>query len=385
MASLVKKILGSIDEILIRDNFIYLPLLFDREIEKEIESNEQVIKANEKFFVKAIGIDTIVKNFDKIYKEAYSSIEEELCKKIFSKEIPAISTDKNYRILNALIFEVMPYFCPSFARIRNEKEKKEAVINAIEEYQKRCIKEKYIEKYRQIASKLLNETEQVNLLKKLEVNEKITFPEGMVKASSLENMLKEAVEIEIITKKKKELEESVKAMKETNTRYLASILFLKDAGDFEFENFGFEKQEGCYLTYVKLKEYALKDFDGRIYLFPPCRVGTCVTLSGEVHEPIVVDRYKHPFLESYAQKQKICIVDFELKGDTIGKRIISAIEQGISTLLYGYYSRDFIGYRYLDGTTRRGPEISFSEYRISEDDPRIKSGEITITNAPFIK
>jgi hypothetical protein len=379
MTGLVKKILGSIDEILIRDNFIYLPLLFDREIEKEIESNEQVIKANEKFFVKAIGIGTIVKNFDKIYKGAYSSIEEGLCKKIFSKEIPAISTDKNYCILNALIFEVMPYFCPSFAHIRNEKEKKEAVISAIEEYQKRLgIKEEYIEEYRQRASELLDETEQANLLKKLEVNEKVTFPEGIVKASSLENLLKEAVEIEIITKKKKELEESVKAMKETNTRYLAAMLYLKDAGNFEFENFGFEKQEDGYLTYVKLKEYALKDFDGRIYLFPPCRVGTYVTFSGEVSKPIVVDRYMHPFLEGYAQKKTICIVNFKLEGNTVGKRIISAIEQGISTLLYGYYSRnDFQGYHRLDG--------SFDEYRISEDDPRIKSGEITITNAPFIK
>jgi hypothetical protein len=377
MASLVKKILGSIDEVLIRDNFIYLPLLLDHEIEKEIESNEQVIKANEKFFVKAIGIDTIVKNFDKIYKEAYSSIEGELCKKIFSKEIPAISTDKNYHLLNALIFEVMPYFCPSFARIRNEKEKKEAVISAIE----KSIRED-IEKYRQRASELLDKTEQADLLKKLKTKEKVTFPEGVVKASSLENLLKEAVEIEIITKKRKELEESVKAMKETNTRYLAAMLYLKDVRNFEFENFGFEKQEGYYLTYVKLKEYALKDFDGRIYLFPPCRVGTCVTFSGEVHKPIVVDRYKHPFLEDYAQKQTICIVNFELKGNTAGKRVISAIEQGISTLLYGYYSsNNFRGYHRLDGSGM----ISFSEYEISKDDPRIKSGEIAITNAPFIK
>jgi hypothetical protein len=203
----------------------------------------------------------------------------------------------------------------------------------------------------------------------------------------LENLLKEAVEIEIITKKRKELEESVKAMKETNTRYLAAMLYFKDAGNFEFENFGFEKRKDGYLAYVKIKEYALEDFeDGRIYLFPPCRVGTYVTFSGEVNQPIVVDRYKHPFLKDYAPEQMICIMKFKLEGNTLSKRVINAIEQGISTLLYGYYPRDHVGYRRLNGRSDSGhAPMSFSEYEISKDDPKIKSGEIAITNAPFIK
>jgi len=380
MVELAKKIVGNIEEVLIKDNFIYFPLLFDHEIEKEI-NNRAIVKHNEKFYIKGIDIHSLVENFDKIDKESYSKIQDRLYKKLFQKDIPHILKNSEYKLLNTLMLDVMPYFVGVGSTFKRKKLEREDIVDFIEK------KIDIPKEYKQQASKLLDEAiykEYIDIIKKLNLDSNITFLEGIIKKEQLENILTKAIEIKIIKEKKKEIEESINLIKENNAKHLALLLYFKNVKHFSIENFGFEKEESKYLVYVKLKEYALQDFDGQIYLFPPCKVGTYVSLT-EISNPIVIDKYKHPFLRDYASNQRICIKDFEIKGDTLGEKIISVLEQGISTLLYGYFSTDFEGYRYLNGKDRYGPTLSFDEYKIKEDDPRIKSGEIIITNAPFIK
>ena len=148
-------------------------------------------------------------------------------------------------------------------------------------------------------------------------------------------------------------------------------------------------------------EYALKDFYGRPYLFPDCRiaVSTVVPL-----KPFVIERYKHPFLEGHDAGQPICLRHLSRSRVFTPANVINALEEGMNALLYGYNSRRRNGYHSLDRITRPVRTVDFDDdimaadddepmirtrpmrsvhfedYRISRDHPKIASGWVEITN-----
>ncbi|MCI0528506.1 MAG: hypothetical protein L0Y56_13790, partial [Nitrospira sp.] len=148
-------------------------------------------------------------------------------------------------------------------------------------------------------------------------------------------------------------------------------------------------------------EYALKDFYGRLYLFPDCRVGVSTVMPSR---PFVIETYKHPFLEGHDSGQHICLRDFMPPKVFTAASVIKALEEGINALLYGYSSRRRNGYQSLDratqhvrvtdsdqdmtlefeegtlGPRRRVPTVHFDDCRIPRDNPKIASGEVAITN-----
>ncbi|MEK6571432.1 MAG: hypothetical protein AABZ61_08690, partial [Bacteroidota bacterium] len=144
-----------------------------------------------------------------------------------------------------------------------------------------------------------------------------------------------------------------------------------------------------------------KDYYGRMYLFPDCRVAvsTIVPL-----KPVVVDTYKHPFLEGHDAGQPICLRGFNPPKVFTAANVINALQEGINALLYGYSSRRRNGYHGLDQmtrfarttdvdddimpehedypviSTRHARTVNFDDYRVSSDHPKIASGQAEITN-----
>jgi hypothetical protein len=225
-------------------------------------------------------------------------------------------------------------------------------------------------------------------------------------ARTLREWLTKALEVEIVNREKERLKSLLchgEPSSGTQRKYLAILLYIAEKGSLEIDEFGFSRMgvTNEYLVYKHTGEYALKDFFGRLFLFPDCRVGvsTIVPL-----RPVVIDSYKHPFLEGYEPGQPICLRSFLPPRDFTARNIIVALEEGMNALLYGYSGRRRNGYHSLDRTARSLPAaegdddtgeehvedlliprryvaaVNFEEYRISNDHPKIASRRIQVTN-----
>ena len=131
-----------------------------------------------------------------------------------------------------------------------------------------------------------------------------------------------------------------------------------------------------YTVYVWTGEYVLRDFKswGReLYLFPSCRVAVDVKRN-QVSRPYVLDAYVHPFLPSKqaVPKQGICTGFTTVKAKERAERIIKRIELGLNVLLFGYHA-DCHPFHELS-------MHMFNKFRITPDHPKLKSGEVRITN-----
>jgi hypothetical protein len=160
---------------------------------------------------------------------------------------------------------------------------------------------------------------------------------------------------------------------------LAVLLYLADKGSLELDGFGFTRlgQGRDYRIYKRTGPYALKDFYGRLYLFPDCRVA--VSTFGRL-QPVVVDHYKHPFLRLHGSGQAIC-VGSECQNLTFSARnVIQALEEGINALFYSYNSRLRRGFHKLDSLPGMIKDVEFEDYRIPEDHPLIVSGQVEVKN-----
>ena len=398
MASLAKRVFGEAEEIFIDKNgFTYNPILLDSSMELETEPNKEIIYERGKTYVKGVNLNSAIATFEKIDKEKYDSFKEDLFRRVLPEVKNAESICKMGRngIIDTIIFEVMPYFIGKNRKC-NSPEKKEGE-NAAEERILELINEKKIipSEYYEKAERYGNYKELECILEKLNSIKETRFPEGIISPRDLENFMEKNLEARILNEKKGEIEKEIQSRKEIalkNRNYAAAMLYLKDAENFELDNFGFIKEsQREYTAYIKTGEYALRDFSGRVYLFPSCKVGTHI--EGDYgslicYHPKIIERYKHPFLPQNCENQNICIRNREYEGKIGAKRITGALEAGKDTLLFGYFNKsDFNGYLYLNGIRRNHPysDVNFDNYLISEDDPRIKSGEIIITNDPFIK
>ena len=119
----MKRLLDSDLELVVESNFIYLPLLFDPEIEKEIQtifrSEKQIenstqpclktiIKREDKYFVKALNLNSLLENYEVINPYDYKRLRNEcLLKYQLTGEVDGIFFDETLKII---LFQVMPHF-----------------------------------------------------------------------------------------------------------------------------------------------------------------------------------------------------------------------------------------------------------------------------------
>jgi hypothetical protein len=141
------------------------------------------------------------------------------------------------------------------------------------------------------------------------------------------------------------------------------LLYVAQKGSLEINGFGFTRigTSDDYLIYKRTGEYRLKDYYGRSYLFRDCRVAV-PTFSP--FKPVVMEKYKHPFLYAHDSGQEICMHRFYPPQQFSAENTIHLLEEGINALLYGYDARRRNGYHSLDRTREYIKTVEFEDYRV---------------------
>ncbi|MEM5868814.1 MAG: hypothetical protein QXL09_02590 [Candidatus Aenigmatarchaeota archaeon] len=376
-----------LEQILLENGIIYYPLLIDQDIAKEIREKKSaclkfgcLIRDN-KIFIRGIDLETAINAFPISHKEEYNKLREQILAEI-NVDIENSDGVKEREILEMIIYEIMPHFIEKRKFGISSNPSKKEILRAIRQIAE--IPNNFYKK-----AETINEYYYAKLLAKINekiANTKVNKVEGIISIYNFNNYIKNRIKLNILNSekeklKKEKLKKEKEKLKKEEIADIATLLWLQSQSQFEFDDFGFLKYSdgGGYTVYIKIdEEYALRDFDGKIYLFPPCKVAVNVNASG-FSKPFVLGKYSHPFIKYFDQlDQPICIGNAEIRGNTKAEKIKNALEIGKNVLLYGYInsSGNFRPHFYLN---------KFSSNLISEKDPRIKSGKVKITNDPFIK
>ncbi|MDD3580015.1 MAG: hypothetical protein PHW74_03215 [Desulfobacca sp.] len=380
----MQQLLESAQEIVSAGGFIYLPLLLDPDIAGEIQdlpgklrpqTDNTVITIAGQAFVKTLSLASLIENYEKIHPAPYEHLRK-TCLQRYGCDPEGNGTLTDSQI-STIVFEVLPHFLRRKSGLARSGFTEPEILHLVAENIQ--ISESDLKQ----ADQLLELESRQALLARLDaaLTTRPTPPEGRMSAPRLKHWFRQALAWKIIKQEKNRLQDLLAERQQLAQRghYLPLLLALARQGRLEVEGFGFFRTGigNEYIIYKHTGEYALKDYYGRIYLFPDCRVAVS-TLSGL--QPMVLDQYKHPFLFGYAARQKICTGDYEATKQFNAKNVILALEEGINALFYGYNSRRRNGYHSLDRITQHVRTVDFDEYRISTDHPKIISGQVEVKN-----
>jgi hypothetical protein len=382
-------------EVLVHHGHLYLPLLFDPDLHEDCRAlvppaygdvtssrgapqsaPPSVIAVKDRLFVQAVSVASLVDNFPRLFPREHAE-RRRLLKEQYSltAELSGLSLDPK---LITIVFHILPHFLrrqgPAPRRRLGEGE----VLDLIRE--RLHIPTRFHEE----ARRFLNLAPLKDALGRLRNAPLKTGPppEGLVQSAALRAWWEEALTALLVAEERArllgELEDRENWAATQETR-LAVLLYLAENGSLELDGFGFTRlpKGQDYRIYKRTGPFALKDFFGRLYLFPDCRVA--VATLGRLR-PIVVDHYKHPFLRQHGPGQDICIGSESQYLTFSAKNVICALEEGINALFYGYDSRRRQGYHRLDALPGMEPLLSFGDYRIPEDHPLIVSRRVEVKN-----
>jgi hypothetical protein len=372
----VRQLLDSDIELVVASDFIYLPLLFDPEIEKEaqvlvqperpLENSEQpgpktIIKHNGKDFVKALRISSLLDNYSAINSYSYRQLRNDCLKKYqLTRDVDDIFFDGPLR---TILFQVMPYFIKKNRGLQRNKLSDEDILDLIGE------KINIPENYHKEAEAFHDLEPLKQVLRNFEDQKPIfNLPEnGLYSGAKLRDWLHEAVHANVLASEHKRIAETLKVREQfsqAKPKHIAILLYLADTGFLEIDGFGFTRNNshtGEYFVFKRTGEYVLKDYYARCYLFPDCRVAVSTY---SPFRPFVIEKYKHPFLLNHKTRQEICMKNFVPSNELEAKNVIRTLEEGLTAMLYGYNGRKRNGYHSLDKMWVHIPTIDFEDYRI---------------------
>ncbi|MGA8180462.1 MAG: hypothetical protein WB792_10410, partial [Desulfobacterales bacterium] len=363
-------------EIVVASDFIYFPLLFDPDIEKEIQtvfcsgettenSNEPesklIIKLNDKHFVKGFRIGSLVKNYESIDPHSYHRMKNECLRRYqLMREVDGIFLDGPLR---TILFQVMPHFIKKNKGLSRKKLSDEAILDLIGQ------KIKVPESYCQEAKTFMDIEPLKEILRNIENQTPILeLPEnGLMSGRKLRDWFRSAVHAKVLADEVDRITKSIQVRQQFSRikpEHIATLLYITDTGSMEIDGFGFirinaDRKE--YHIYKHSGDYILKDYYDRGYLFPDCRVAVSTYTP---FRPFVMEKYKHPFLLGHKSGQEICIKQSNPPDEMTAKHIINALEEGLTALRYGYDPRRRNGYHSLDQLWVHIPTIDFEDYRI---------------------
>ncbi len=378
---IMRQLLDSDLEIFVDAGFIYLPLLFDPVIATEIQAltapaastapvalplssgpqgSKTVIEIQGKHFVKTMNLESIVANYQRIYPYSFQQLRRTCLRKHhLTEEGDRLQA---YRTLRTILFEVMPYFIRKNKRLERKKLDEKEILNLIG--RKVLIPRRYYEE----AAAFLDLDPLRKMLKDLDEQKPLLKPldSGLLPASKLRQWFHEAVSASVILSESERLRQTLhlrEQLRHTDQEQVAILLYIAETGSLELDDFGFLRKgfHNEYLVYKRTGKYVLKDYYGRSYLFPDCRVA--VSTAGPFR-PVVIEKYKHPFLFRHAAGQEICLQDFTPPSEFNADTAIRVLEEGITALLYSYDCRRRNGYHSLDPTRCYVRTIEFVDYRI---------------------
>jgi len=399
----MKDLLESDLELVCRSGFIYLPLLFDPSVATEIEGNvgnQVATLVGGRNFVRTMSLRSLVGSYEALYPKSYEELRRSHLTR-FSRDLTPTAPSVSER-LKTILYRVMPHFVRrgrSLDRtILTEEQLLDFIGKRIETPGTPC----------DPAANRFDPGLVRRILADLEERRPAVepAPEGVMPARALGDWLSKALEASILEEERERLTRSLNAQEQLGAEAkhrMRILLHVAGKGALEIDDFGFCRIGAGdeYLIYKHTGEYALRDYYGRLYLFPDCRVAV---FTGGTLRPFVVESYKHPFLEGHDSGQVICLRHRSPTTGFSGPAVVDALEEGINALLYGYSSRRRNGYHSLEGspkTTGRlgfgesplaGPrddrargrrhtlEVDFDDYRIPSDHAKISSGQVAITN-----
>jgi hypothetical protein len=399
----MKDLLESDLEIVCRSGFMYLPLLFDPSVAREIEGHlgdHVVVQVGGRHFVRTMSLRSVVGSYEALYPKSYEELRRSSLKR-YSCDLPPTQPDVSER-LKMILFSVVPHFVRRGRSLDRRSLTEEQLLDFIG---KRI---GFPDRDCELAGNRFDPEFLRRILADLKQHRPAVEPpaEEVMPARALGDWLSRALEGSILEDERQRLTRILNAQEQlgAEAKHRMRILFhIAEKGALEIDDFGFCRTGAGeeYLIYKHTGEYALRDFYGRLYLFPDCRVAvsTSATL-----KPFVVETYKHPFLEGHDSGQEICLRHRTRPNAVSGAAVVEALEEGINALLYGYSSRRRNGYHSLERLPKRmgspgfgdsppvGPtddpvrrkrhilDVDFDEYRIPSDHAKIISGQVEITN-----
>jgi hypothetical protein len=387
----MQQLLDSNLDLLITAGSLYVPLRFDPSIAAELEAYPGCASSPDpgpeptpplrmmagKPYIKAMSLSSLAENYETIHPDAYAELRRTCLEKYRPAHTgPEISNDPKLR---TIIFEILPHF------IKMKKDRKPGSPPAADILKlmtrRLAIPPEY---YRQAQDLYSPEALRRQLRAWADSPEpSAPPPEGLLASRELKAWFRRVIAARIVARESDRLHRLLAEGEPSLTsrrQFLALQLYIAGVGGLEIDGCGFcrLRRHGEYLIYKRTGEYALKDYYGRIYRFPDCRVA--VASLGRL-KPVVLERYKHPLLYRYAPGQEICIRQYTPATAFTAANVIQALEEGLSALYYGYNRRRRNGYHSLDRITEYHRSIDFADYVIPRDDPRIISGELEVTNS----
>lgn len=331
-----------------------------------------VIESRGRYYVQSVHLDSLAGNYALLDKKWAADTSAE-----FGEYTRADDNGSADVLLMAILFEVMPHFVRRNKSFKRRPADKYEILNLISaklditggRLQKSGPKQK-----KKCLGRMLA------LLEGQKVSGRRLEP-GPVSGHVLDEWLRRAARVWHLDTQK----ERLRRMLRTQTGCEQSpgvndvvLAYVAQRGVLEIDGFGFYRIDGTdeYIIYKHTGRYALKDFYGRIYLFPDCRVA--LSTHG-VLKPRVLEKYKHPFLYRHDLRQEICMGDFTPPRKFTPQAAVAVLEAGLNTLFYGYDRRRRNGYHCLDRAAGK-TAVHFDDLRVPADHPDILSGQVEVKN-----
>jgi hypothetical protein len=367
----VLQLLQSDLELVVKSGFLYLPLLYDPDIAREIQNGptpggaaERLLEVAGKHFMRAVSIQSILGNMERIDNGYYRQLQRKCLPQVrVSPTLEGISPDSK---LMTLLLKVMPYFIKKNKGLSRKRLDDEEFLEFLSDridipHSFREQVDKYFDSgpLRQTVNDLEREEQKVEPLH-----------DGPISVEILARWLHKALEVQIVDEEVARLKKQLRdreRLTEPQRNHLCTLMYVAEKGALEIDGFGFYRvgSGDDYLVYKRTGEYVLKDYYARSYLFPDCRVAVPTM---RPFKPMVLEPYKHPFLRGYYSQQEICMKEFTAPDEFTSSNIIRLLEEGINALLYGYDARRRNGYHSLDPTRHYIKTIEFEDYRINNDE-----------------
>jgi hypothetical protein len=382
-------------EVLVHQGQLYLPLLFDPQVHKECQTLAPrgawrepssgdsfppafppVLAVQDQPFVQAVSVTSLIDHYALLFPQE-NEARRRLLREQYSLAADLWDVGLDPKLVT-IIFHVLPHFIRREGLPRRRRLGEGEILDLIRE--RLAIPPRFAEE----ARRFLDLNPLKDAIQRLE-SARIEFeapPEGLTPAARLRIWWEASLTARLLHEERARLIKELKDREhwaDAQEHRLAVLLYLTERGSLELDGFGFTRlrQGQDYRIYKHTGPYVLKDYFGRLYLFPDCRVA--VATLGRLR-PVVVDHYKHPFLRQHGPGQEICLGPETHNLTFSAKNVIQALEEGINALCYSYDSRRRLGYHRLDALPGMMHLTDFEDYRISADHPLIASGGVKMKN-----
>ncbi len=370
--------------LLVRGGWIFLPVVLDPEAAEEMAafgregeaarsagefSGEPVCRFQGRWWVRAMQLASLSDHYESLFPDDAARVRASTRQE---RAGPAGAAVDGH--LRCLLFEILPHFLKRPLRLHGTPDEDTSLLNRL------ASRWGVPEAYRRLAFAILDTSPNAPEAEEPRGGPP-SVPDGPVSARDLRRHLRRTFRAALDLREHGGFRKAVRAMTALaggDPDALGVLLRVATEGFLEIDGFGFQRigTSHDYVIYKRTGEYALKDYYDRVYLFPDCRVA----VSTRDLTPVVLERYKHPFLRRWEPHQPICLRHYKPPRTFSAAAAVEALEEGLNALYYGYNARRRNGYHSLDRSTIFDRPVDFDDLKVSRDHPKIASGAVAVTN-----